>query len=91
MENFTNSSTMRAAVLEEYNSPLLLTEIARPKAGAGQVLVRIRASGVNPLEHQDSDGEWRACEADSAGCAGDGFRGRCRGGRGWGNWLQRGG
>lgn len=50
MENFTNSSTMRAAVLEEYNSPLLLTEIARPKAGAGQVLVRIRASGVNPLD-----------------------------------------
>jgi NADPH:quinone reductase len=46
----TNLSTMRAVVLEEYNSPLRLQEIARPKAGAGQVLVRIMASGVNPLD-----------------------------------------
>jgi len=42
--------TMRAAVLEEYNSPLRVKEISRPKAGAGQVLVRIKASGVNPLD-----------------------------------------
>jgi NADPH2:quinone reductase len=41
---------MRAAVLEEYNSPLRLTEMTRPTAGAGQVLVRIKASGVNPLD-----------------------------------------
>jgi NADPH:quinone reductase-like Zn-dependent oxidoreductase len=41
---------MRALVLEEYNSPFRLTEIARPTAGAGQVLVRIKASGVNPLD-----------------------------------------
>ncbi|WP_433975319.1 zinc-dependent alcohol dehydrogenase family protein [Tunturiibacter lichenicola] len=46
----TNLSTMRAAVLKEYNSPLRLTEVARPRAGAGQVLVRIKASGVNPLD-----------------------------------------
>jgi NADPH:quinone reductase len=45
-----NLSTMRAVVLEEYNSPLRLQEIARPKAGAGQVLVRVMASGVNPLD-----------------------------------------
>jgi NADPH:quinone reductase len=45
-----NLLTMRAAVLEAYNSPLRLTEIARPTAGAGQVLVRIKASGVNPLD-----------------------------------------
>jgi NADPH:quinone reductase len=45
-----NSGMMRAVVLEEYNSPLRLTEIARPTAGTGQVLVRIAASGVNPLD-----------------------------------------
>jgi NADPH:quinone reductase len=45
-----NSTTMRAVVLEEYNSPLRLTEIPRPTAGTGQVLVRIMASGVNPLD-----------------------------------------
>jgi NADPH:quinone reductase len=41
---------MRALMLEEYNSPFRLVEIARPVAGAGQVLVRIVASGVNPLD-----------------------------------------
>ena len=41
---------MRAAVLEEYNSPFRLIEVARPKPAAGQVLVRIKASGVNPLD-----------------------------------------
>ena len=50
MTNSTIPSTMRAAVLEEYNSPLQLREIARPEAGVGQVLVRIKASGVNPLD-----------------------------------------
>lgn len=46
----TNLSTMRAMVLEAYNSPLRLMEIARPTVGVGQVLVRIMASGVNPLD-----------------------------------------
>jgi hypothetical protein len=32
----TNSSTMRAAVVEEYNSAFRLMDVARPKAGAGQ-------------------------------------------------------
>jgi len=41
---------MRAAVLEEYNAPFRLMEIARPKAESNQVLVRIMASGVNPLD-----------------------------------------
>ena len=41
---------MRAAVLDEYNSPFRFAEIERPKPSAGQVLVRIKASGVNPLD-----------------------------------------
>jgi NADPH2:quinone reductase len=45
-----NFSTMRAVVLEAYNSPLRLMEIARPTTESGQVLVRIMASGVNPLD-----------------------------------------
>jgi NADPH:quinone reductase len=43
-------TTMRALVLEEYNSPFRLVEMARPDAAAGEVLVRIKASGVNPLD-----------------------------------------
>src|SRR5271167_412045 len=45
-----NRSTMKALVLEEYNAPFRLVEMARPTPAAGQVLVRIKASGVNPLD-----------------------------------------
>jgi NADPH:quinone reductase len=46
----TMVSTMRALVLEHYGSPFVVTEIARPEPGPGQVMVRIKASGVNPLD-----------------------------------------
>ncbi|WP_369226795.1 zinc-dependent alcohol dehydrogenase family protein [Streptomyces sp. R39] len=41
---------MRAVVLREFDTPLVLSEIDKPVAGPGQVLVRIEASGVNPLD-----------------------------------------
>lgn len=41
---------MKAMVLEAATQPLSLREIARPVPSAGQVLVRIHASGVNPLD-----------------------------------------
>jgi NADPH:quinone reductase-like Zn-dependent oxidoreductase len=42
--------TMQAAVLAAAEQPMLRTEVAMPVAGPGQVLVRIAASGVNPLD-----------------------------------------
>lgn len=44
------SKTMRAAVLETNGGPFRLARIACPEPGPGQVLVRIAASGVNPLD-----------------------------------------
>lgn len=41
---------MQAAVLEDHGAPFRLIPIARPVAQVGQVLVRIKASGVNPLD-----------------------------------------
>ncbi|GHH88374.1 quinone oxidoreductase [Streptomyces sulfonofaciens] len=41
---------MRAMVLEQFGGQVELREIARPVPGPGQVLVRIHASGVNPLD-----------------------------------------
>jgi NADPH2:quinone reductase len=41
---------MRAVVLEEFGGDLTLAEVAKPAAGPGQVLVRVAASGVNPLD-----------------------------------------
>ncbi|MDX3850180.1 zinc-dependent alcohol dehydrogenase family protein [Streptomyces sp. AK02-01A] len=52
---------MRAVVLEQFGGSLTLSEIKKPVAGAGEVLVRVAASGVNPL-----DTKIRAGQADHA-------------------------
>src|SRR5437764_15330289 len=46
------SHFMRAIRVHEYGGPavLKLEEIPDPKPGAGDVLVRIRAAGVNPVD-----------------------------------------
>ncbi|MFE4997315.1 zinc-dependent alcohol dehydrogenase family protein [Streptomyces mirabilis] len=41
---------MRAAILEQFGAPLVLKELPRPTPEPGEVLVRIAASGVNPLD-----------------------------------------
>src|SRR6185369_14899920 len=41
---------MRALLLEEYGKPFRLAEIPRPVVGTREALVKIRASGVNPLD-----------------------------------------
>jgi NADPH2:quinone reductase len=46
----SKSTSMKAVVLENYGAPFRLTDVARPVPRAGQVLVRIMASGVNPLD-----------------------------------------
>jgi NADPH:quinone reductase len=46
----TSLPTMQAAVLDAHGAPFCLATVARPEPAAGQVLVRIAASGVNPLD-----------------------------------------
>jgi NADPH2:quinone reductase len=48
---------MKALVLEEYNTPLALKEMPTPAAGPGQVLVKVHASGVNPLDLKIAAGQ----------------------------------
>ncbi len=48
---------MQAAILEAHGAPFRLARIARPEPGRGEVLVRIDASGVNPLDLKIHAGE----------------------------------
>ena len=41
---------MKALVLNEFNTPYQLQQMPKPVAGPGEVLVKIMASGVNPLD-----------------------------------------
>jgi NADPH2:quinone reductase len=52
MKDLTSAlpTTMRAMVLEKFGADLALRDVARPVPGAGQVLVRVAASAVNPLD-----------------------------------------
>ena len=43
-------ATMEAAVLEKFGAQLSVHSRPRPTAGPGTVLVRVAASGVNPLD-----------------------------------------
>src|SRR6202521_805374 len=53
--------TMRAAVLTGYGGVerLELREGSRPEAGSGQLLVRVRAAGVNPIDWNIRQGRLR--------------------------------
>lgn len=45
-----STHTMHALILGQFKQPFRLSEVSRPFPGDGEVLVRVRASGVNPLD-----------------------------------------
>jgi alcohol dehydrogenase len=47
---------MKAFAIRRYNAPLEMIELPRPEPGAGELLVRVRAAGVNPLDYKIRDG-----------------------------------
>ena len=53
----TDSLHMRALIVDSADAPLRLTSIPRPTPGVGQVLVRVAASGVNPLDRKIRSGQ----------------------------------
>ncbi|MGA0561125.1 zinc-dependent alcohol dehydrogenase family protein [Ancylobacter sp. VNQ12] len=44
------TKSMKAAILDELNAPFRIASVTRPTPGEGEVLVRIAASGTNPLD-----------------------------------------
>ena len=50
--------TMKAAVVPELGKPLDIREVPVPDIGPGQVLIRVRASGVCHTDLHAAMGDW---------------------------------
>lgn len=48
---------MKALVLEQFNTPYIQKELPTPVPGVGEVLVKVAASGVNPLDIKIKSGQ----------------------------------
>jgi NADPH:quinone reductase-like Zn-dependent oxidoreductase len=55
-EEIEMTTTQRAVLIRAYGRAAEVAEIAKPSAGQGQVLVRVRAAGVNGIDWKVRDG-----------------------------------
>jgi propanol-preferring alcohol dehydrogenase len=49
---------MKAAVVHEFTSPLLLEEVAKPEPDLGEIVVKIEASGLCHTDIHAAHGDW---------------------------------
>ena len=66
---------MRAITVTEYGATPGLAEMPTPEPGRGQVLLKLRAAGMNPMDRMLASGDWRPMPATfpmvlGADCAG---------------------
>jgi NADPH:quinone reductase len=54
---------MRAVTVSWFGGPPAVTEVTSPAAGPGQVLIRLLAAGMNPMDAKLASGEWRPAPA----------------------------
>ena len=54
---------MRAATVTEYGGTPTVTEIATPEAGPRQILIKLRAAGMNPMDLWLASGAWKPMPA----------------------------
>jgi len=47
---------MKALAIRRYKAPMEVMEMPRPEPGPGELLVRVHAAGVNPLDYKIRDG-----------------------------------
>ena len=47
---------MKALAIRRYKAPMEMLDLSRPEPGPGELLVRVRAGGVNPLDYKIRDG-----------------------------------
>ena len=50
---------MRAITIDAYKTEPRLQELPKPKPGEGEILIRLHAAGVNPIDWKARDGEFQ--------------------------------
>jgi NADPH:quinone reductase len=50
---------MRAVTVTEYGATPAVAEMPTPEPGPGQVLIRLRAAGMNPMDRALASGAWK--------------------------------
>lgn len=50
---------MRAVTVSDYGASPVVTDLPTPAAGPGQVLIKLVAAGMNPIDAELASGEWR--------------------------------
>src|SRR5437667_47042 len=54
---------MRAVVVSEYGGTPVLAEVPTPQPGPGQILMRMQAAGMNPMDRTLASGDWQPAPA----------------------------
>jgi NADPH:quinone reductase-like Zn-dependent oxidoreductase len=54
---------MRAVMVKEYGSNPVVAEAPTPQPKAGQILIRLSAAGMNPMDSVLASGDWRPMPA----------------------------
>jgi NADPH2:quinone reductase len=52
-------TSMRAVVVDRYGGPFRVAELPIPETGPGEILVRVEAAGLNPMDWQFAAGAFR--------------------------------
>ena len=52
------TKTMKAAVVRQFGKPLTIEQVPIPTPGPGEVLVKIKATGVCHTDLHAADGDW---------------------------------
>jgi NADPH:quinone reductase len=50
---------VRAVTVSDYGASPVVTDLPTPAAGPGQVLIKLAAAGMNPIDVELASGEWR--------------------------------